>query len=191
MTAHELVDAVRVYRAAGFFAREQGSEAELAARIAEHHESLWGEDLAAVDEPVVRDAMLLAHDRDRVWLEDLEGDALAGNDAYAEAVAAWARISSASLDLADVEETWEAEDGPVTVRVVTGSGEEAVLEPTVDRDWLDLSVLAALNELLARADAPRRFHRLDVDEQTALVCALSESERELIEAQRPLAFELA
>lgn len=184
---NEIAAAVRCYRASGFFASDTGSDEELAAELARAHAATWGDELSEVDDPGLRDVLLLAGDADRVWMEDLECDVAPGAAAYARAIAAWSRISRGALELEDVEETWEGPVGPVDVRVVTPAG-VLMLSPVVKADWLDLSILAGLNAFLEEQGAPRRFASVAVDGQTALVCALGADERKRIEEERPLRF---
>lgn len=186
----EITDALGCFRAAGLFARENRSEEVLAEEIARDHAARWGEELAEVAPAELREALVLAHDRDRVWMEDLERDVAPQTRAYAEAIAEWARISAGALVLAAVGESWDAPLGPVGIRVESARGGTATLEPEARADWLDLSILAGLNSLLEEERSPRRFATVRIDAQTALVCALSAAERSLIEAERPLRFEV-
>lgn len=178
-----LIGAVRDYRAAGFFAEHRASsDEELAGELAGEHGDEWGEELPPPDAPpVLREILILEKDRLRTWWLDPEADAVAGNDSYVTLLDRLGELSGGSFRPEGAEESWGGDPLRPTV-TFSFEGRERELRPEVRGDWIDLRVLAAINQLLA--DDQRRFYTLTPDDQTALVLALTTEERSLIEATR-------
>ena len=75
---------------------------------------------------------------------------------------------------------WAAEDGPVTVAFdLAGAHHE--LQPAYLEDWIDPGILVGINALIA--DSGRRFELYRAFDQTAVVLALTDAEREALEAR--------
>jgi hypothetical protein len=184
----ELVDAVRVYRRAGLFADSARTDEAVAVELAERHEDEWGEPLVPppADRPAqLTDILIMAADPTRVWWDDTEADVVPGNDAYVALVGELAAISGGAFAPVEVVERWDGEDGPVGVSITTSDGRRVEVSPRVDGEWLDVgSVVDGLNRLLPATG--RRFWRADTGDQTALVASLTDTERSIIEAGRPL-----
>lgn len=184
-----LVDAVRAYRAAGFFRRyESLSDDEVADRLQAGHRKQWEEDLGPTpDHPPLAEILVMSKDPERAWWEDTEADVLPGNRVYERVLGRWAEISLNSFRLDRVAERWGSPSGPVIVEVLAGA-ERLELRPRVREDWLDMGILEPVNGLLDRLGSPRRFATLDPGDQTAFVTCLSETERKTIESDRGVPF---
>jgi hypothetical protein len=153
------------------------TDADLGAYVQEELDAEWGE--IPEDDPYI-EVLVAALDRDRVWWRDLEADAFEGNDVYVEVLQEWAQISGGSFKPESIEETWESEDGPVTVRFLDG-GKPVELHPSYDDGWIDPGIVIPINELLA--DSGLRFEFLQAFDQTAFVMALEDREREALLAR--------
>jgi hypothetical protein len=184
-----LIEAIRTYRAAGFFSEyEELSDEELAERLQDEHRARWGEVLSPTpDHPPTAEILVMSKDPRRTWWEDTEADVLPGNQAYERVLEQWAGISLGSFRPDRVAERWSSPSGPVTVEVLAGD-ERLELQPRVREEWLDMGILEPVNETLERLGALRRFATLDPGDQTAFVTSLSDDERQRIESDRGVAF---
>jgi hypothetical protein len=186
-----LVEAIRTYRAAGFFQRYEAlGDEELAARLQAEHREQWREDLGPTPEhPPLAEILVMSKDPERAWWEDTEADVLPGNRVYERVLGQWASISVGSFRPDRIAERWSSPSGPVTVEVLAGA-ERLELRPRVREDWLDMGIIEPLNDMLERLGAPRRFATLDPGDQTAFVTCLSDAERQRIESDRGVRFGL-
>lgn len=175
-----LVESVGVLRRLEFFVGDPRSDEELAAYLAAEHEDLWGEPLDRP--PPELDWQVAAYDESRVWWEDTEAGVLAGNDAYPKVIRAWAAISRGALQPRYVVEEWASEQGPVRVELSLRRGGRHVLRPRVIDDYYDLGILTQINEFLD-PNGPR-FVIVERFDQTAVVLAVTEAERRLLETER-------
>ena len=89
-----------------------------------------------------------ALDQTRVWWGDLEADVANGNDVYASVIEDWAAVSVGAFEPDQIEETWESEAGPVTVRFTLG-GKDVELAPEYLEDWIDPRIISPINERIA------------------------------------------
>lgn len=175
-----LVESVGVLRRLEFFAGDPRSDEELAAYLAAEHEDLWGEPLDRP--PPELDWQVAAYDESREWWKDTEADVLAGNDAYATVIREWAAISRGALQPRYVVEEWASEHGPVRVELSLRGGGRHVLRPRVIDDYYDLGILTQINQLLD-PDGPH-FVVVERFDQTAVVLAVTDAERRLLESER-------
>ena len=166
-------------RSAGLFAdRGDVSDAALAAEVDQHLEALWGDDLAP-DDPM-RDLAVAEQDPARVLWVDLEADVAGGNDVYVATLDQLAGISVGAFDPTGVSETWAGAEGPITVDLDLDSGHRQ-LHPAYYEDWIDPGILVGINEAIA--DSGRRFELVRAFDQTAVILALADPEREALEAR--------
>jgi hypothetical protein len=189
VTGEWLVEALRTYRAAGFFRQYEAlGDEELADRLQAEHREQWGEDLGPIpDHPPLAEILVMSKDPERSWWEDTEADVLPGNRVYERVLEQWAAISLGSFPPDRIAERWSSPSGPVTVEVLAGA-ERLELRPRVREDWLDMGIVEPLNQMLERLGAPRRFATLDPGDQTAFLTCLSEEERRRIESDRGVTF---
>lgn len=178
-SAGTTAERVAALRAIGLFAdRTEMSDEALAGEVDAGIEELWGTDLTA-DDPL-RDLAVAEQDRDRVLWIDLEADVVAENEVYVQTLADLAAISAGAFRPADVAETWAGETGPIAVTFEL-DGEPRTLRPAYIDDWIDPMILVAVNELIA--DSGRRFELYKAFDQTAVVMALTDAEREALESR--------
>ena len=170
---------VAALRDLGLFADREGiGDADLAAEIDEHIEAIWGPELA-VDDPF-RDLAVAEQDAARVLWIDLEADVADRNQIYVSTLEQLQGIGAGAFEASAVEERWESENGPVTVAFDLG-GARHELTPAYLEDWIDPGILTSINTLIA--DSGRRFELYRAFDQTALVMALTDAERQGLEAR--------
>lgn len=165
-------------RAAGLFADSSLDDAELGAEIEEELQDEWGGSLTPSDP--LYELFVAELDRSRVWWRDLEADVFDGNDVYVAVLEELATISLGAFAPASVTESWASEVGPVTVSFEL-DGREHVLEPAYLEDWIDPTILDAINGLIGASG--RRFEILQAFDQTAYVLALAAEERAALETR--------
>lgn len=199
MAAGWMVEAVRYYRGVGFFSQYGALSDEALAEQAEAAvEDEWGDTFTMGQAgPVVVDEWgdtfrlpdhvpfaqltLLRADATRVWWEDTEADVCATNQVYVETLRAWAGISRGAFSPQDVTETWESDEGPITVRF-TLDGVERTLHPECLDDWLDLEILVPLNDWLRHTGYA--FELYEAFDQTAFIVVLTPDEKARLERER-------
>lgn len=87
---------------------------------------------------------------------DLEADVCNGNEAYVQVLQDLARASGGHFNPAQITETWDSDEGPVTVSFVN-TGRRTTFHPEVFDDWLDGSPFAAAKIEMARV-TDEQFH---------------------------------
>lgn len=101
-------------------------------------------------------------------------------DVYVTTLEEWAAISKGAFEPADIHETWDGGEGPVTV-TFTLDGEHVELRPEYLEDWIDPRILTPINERIA--DSGRRFELFQAFDQSAFVMALTDAERNALQAR--------
>ena len=166
-------------RELGLFAdRPDLSNEDISQRVEARLDELYGGELLA-DDPLL-ELIVASLDDGRVWWGDLEADVANGNDVYVTTLAEWAAISKGAFAPEDIRETWDSEKGPVTVAFAL-DGENVELKPEYLEDWIDPRILAPINERIA--DSGRRFELFQAFDQSAFVMALTDRERDALEAR--------
>jgi hypothetical protein len=199
MAANWILEAVRYYRRLGFFSQysdlsdealaeqlEALVEGEWAERFTASQSELriedeWSEMLRSPDDVPYADLTLLRTDGTRVWWEDTEADVCAANRVYTETLRAWAGISRGAFSPQEITETWESEEGPITVRF-TLDGHERVLHPEYADDWLDQRIVVPINRWIRKSGYA--FEMYDAFDQTAFVVVLTPEEKRKLEQER-------
>jgi len=170
---------VAALRAIGLFAdRPDLADAALAAEVEAGITDVWGDTLEPGD-PLL-DLIVAQEDQQRVWWQDLEADVLDGNDVYVETLQGLAAISQGAFEPEGVRESWASGEGPVTVTFSLGEDSQEIT-PAYLEDWIDPGILVRINELIAPAG--RRFELYKAIDQTAFVMALTDAERQGLEAR--------
>jgi hypothetical protein len=178
-TDETTTERVAALRAAGLFADREGvADTDLAAEIDQRLQARWGDDLAP-DDPI-RDLAVAEQDAARVLWIDLEADVVGGNDVYVSTLEQLDGISLGAFEPAGISETWAAEEGPITVAFELGDGRHE-LQPAYLEDWIDPGILVGINALIT--DAGRRFELYRAFDQSAVVLALTDVERQALEAR--------
>jgi hypothetical protein len=166
-------------RAAGLFADRTGvTDDALAAEVDQKLAALWGDDLA-VDDPL-RDVAVAEQDASRVLWIDLEADVVGGNEVYVAILEQLEAIALGAFEPTGVTETWAAEEGPITVAFDLG-GSHHELRPAYLEDWIDPGILVGINARIEGSG--RRFELYRAFDQTALMLALTDPERQALEAR--------
>jgi hypothetical protein len=199
MAAGWIVEAVRYYRGLGFFSEHAALSDEA---LAQHVESLiedewgetftadqsgpmvvdeWGDTLTSPENVRFAELTLLRADSARVWWEDTEADVCAANQVYVETLRAWAGISRGAFSPREITETWESDEGPITVRF-TLDGDERTLHPEYLDDWLDMEILVPLNGWLRHTGYA--FELYEAFDQTAFLVVLTPDEKQRLERER-------
>ena len=180
MNADEAIgERVVALRELGLFAdRPDLSNEDISQRVEARLDELYGGELLA-DDPLL-ELVVASLDDARVWWGDLEADVADGNDVYVTTLEEWAAISKGAFKPADIREIWDGEEGPVTV-TFTLDGDNVELKPEYLEDWIDPRILAPINERIAGSG--RRFELFQAFDQSAFVMALSDRERDALEAR--------
>jgi hypothetical protein len=186
-TAQSLVERVAALRAIGLFAdRAKASDDALVAQIDAAFQARWGvpdpsSGLTPLppDDPFL-DLFVAEQDASRVWWNDLEADVADGNEVYVDTLTGWGAISDGAFSPDAIEETWDGDGGPVTV-TFNREGVTQTLRPAYLEDWIDPGILVPINALIA--DSGRRFELYKAFDQTAFVMAITDVERQALEAR--------
>ena len=166
-------------RELGLFAdRPDLSNEDISQRVEARLDELHGGALLA-DDPLL-ELVVASLDESRVWWGDLEADVGHGSEAYVMTLEQWAAISKGAFAPRDIRETWESEEGPVTVAFAL-DGENVELRPEYLEDWIDPRILTPINERMA--ESGRRFELFQAFDQSAFVMALTDRERDALEAR--------
>jgi hypothetical protein len=166
-------------RSIGLFAEQPDlDDAAVAAEVEAGIVDIWGDSLKP-DDPLL-DLIVAAEDPERVWWQDLEADVADGNDVYVETLQGWAAISQGAFEPTGITEDWASGEGPVSIAFSLG-GEPREITPAYLEDWIDPGILTPINELIAPSG--RRFELYQAFDQTAFVMALTDVERQGLEAR--------
>ena len=166
-------------REIGLFAdRPDVTNEDVVGRVEAQLDEMYGA-TAIADDPFA-DLIVSARDESRVWWGDLEADVDQSNQVYAGTLREWAAISKGAFAPEDIREAWDSGQGPVTV-TFTHAGQPVELKPEYLEDWIDPRILGPINELIAGAG--RQFELFQAVDQTAFLMALTEDEREALEAR--------
>lgn len=177
-----VAERVIALRGIGLFGdRASLDEDALVAEVTAGISDIWGEiETGNTDVLPLLDLIVAEQDQKRVWWRDLEADVADGNDVYAATIEELAAISVGALQVDDIEERWDAPDQAPTIRL-TIDGQGLEIRPTWIEDWIDPSILVALNEAIAGSG--RRFELYKAFDQTAFVMVLTDAERKALESR--------
>jgi hypothetical protein len=137
MTARQVVE---FYQQLGFL------EFDSAENVLAQYQEQWGRPFDPRHS--YNDEMLLGLDKARVAEGDPEADVAPGNIVYCETLAEWSAVSSDVFAPHHIEEHWQSDEGPITVSFFLGD-ERFAIDPFWCDDWLDLTILIPLNQLIA------------------------------------------
>jgi hypothetical protein len=138
-------DAIRYFRAFGFFENYHTADDEVAKAIKSYWQGDWDDFLSGARDPASADQLLLVADTQRVWWQDLEG-VYRGANYYASALSGWAVISRGQFHPEHIQETWLAENSPVQVTFVLNGSQHVILHRS--GDFLDRGILKLINQTL-------------------------------------------
>ena len=175
-----LMKAVRFFRSLDFFAQDASlTEQALANKIDSLHKQQWDSVLDFTDEQA--DLNLLKRDDGRVWWEDMEADVCNENLVYERVLTEWSDISRGACLPLNIKEDWRSDEGPIEVRF-TLNGKQKIVRPTYSDDWLDCSILLAINEWIT--DTGFQFEFPSTFDQTAFIVVLTGDEKRQLIKER-------
>lgn len=170
-------DVLRFARPLGFFEDEEGTDAEVARRLAQEFRTRF--DDGRTRDSVEFEGLILFFDPTRVWYADPECDALPANRQYERWARGISRILRGQVSLKAVRETWG--DGGTEVRVALEleDGRALTLATVGGSGWIDVGCLVdGFNQLL-----PPEGPRLARMPEEAYLLALTPRERAAFEAR--------
>jgi hypothetical protein len=141
----ELIELVRRYRSAGWFAGDVASDEDVARRAREGWWAEWEQevDTAAPDDGI----FICAADPGRAIWFDPEADTCEENATYLSVLDDLAAVTGGALRLVGVSEDWHREPGRVYVAYeVDGVGRELALHQF--DDWVDPKIIEQINRSL-------------------------------------------
>lgn len=190
-TPHEwLVELLHDLREAGLFQdKREMTDEDLATHVEKQLREDWGEEgsVFPIDPTDELSALLVASfDKSRVWYDDLEADVCAENQVYARDLPVWGRISCGAFQPESIVETWEGDEGPITVEFTLDGARHAV-HPAFHDDWEDVEVLGAVNALIK--ESGRQFVAIDTGDQCGAVMAVTPEERKILSGKCGLRIE--
>lgn len=165
-------EVVEIYQALGFFASYQPSA------LLRYYSETWGEPFDPANP--WKDAMLLALDEESTWQGDTERDVCEENQVYVKVLPEWAAISDGTFHPTDIEETWESDEGPVTVSFNHGGRRHTVYPKYLD-DWMDIGILDQINSIVES-----KSYTYILDGNFTLVLFLDEQTRSKLLRERKL-----
>jgi hypothetical protein len=139
-TVDKPIDIVRFYQDLGFFVGVDPT------KIVEWHT----EDYGTPPDPLNPwdDVRLFGYTENDVWIGDPEADVCAENKVYTKILPQLARVSGGAFAPKQIEEHWVTDTGPIEVSFRLNNRRASVY-PAYQDDWIDLSVLKRINQLVA------------------------------------------
>lgn len=131
------------------------------------------------------DFELVAWDSKRVWFQDPDALVLPGNEAYVQAFWELANISRKQFAPTSVEEIWEGNEGPITVRF-HHKRKKYEISPKCQETYFDYGIVGNINELLK--ESRFRFEVCGDILENPIVLLLHEEEKELLRVKRNWTF---
>ncbi len=178
------LQAVRYFRAMGFFARYHDlSDAELVSTLQRRYIDGYGEALN-IDDPWA-DLHLLGDEHTRVWWMDTEADVCRENHVYVESLQEWSAISRGAFHPENIRETWKSDAGPIEV-TFDYQGQPVMLRPAYDGDWMDLHILARINRAITSTGM--QFALYEQFDQTGFILVLTAAEKDRLHNERGWVF---
>jgi hypothetical protein len=139
-------DAIRYFRALGFFASHRDSDDELGESIKSYWRGDWEQLLAGVSDYPSADQLFLAADTKRVWWHDLEG-VYRGANFYVDVLNEWAAISRGLFIPEQIQEVWHGDNGPVDVTFLADGNKHTFVHR--NGDFLEHEILQLINQTLS------------------------------------------
>jgi hypothetical protein len=122
---------------------------------------------------------LAAYDTERVWAGDLEADVCAGNNVYVRLVEDYAQLSMGTLTPFDVTETWQSEEGPVTLTFYS-KGQCFTTELAYYNDWIDGEAFSFLDDAMCTQGFSSEIHaEVDTGQDVFYVRATEEEKNRM------------
>jgi hypothetical protein len=173
------LEAIRYFRAFGFFEDYHISDDELGEAIKLYWQGDWNDFLAGVSESPSADQLLLIADTQRVWWHDLEG-VYRGADYYISALNDWAAISRGQFRPTQIEEGWRSDNSPVEVTFAMNGKRYTFVHRS--GDFLDHGILKLINQALART--PFRYEVANDYGDSNWIVVLEQDEKKRLMVER-------
>jgi hypothetical protein len=126
-------------------------------------------------------ANIALHDSNKAILKDTEADIWKGSNAYVYFLQQLSEISDKKFVPTDINENWEFETGPITVKFKSW-GKQFEFEPEYIDNWIDGRVIEDINNELL--DSKCGFYTIKTDYitgQEILIIFLYEHEKKILE----------
>jgi hypothetical protein len=179
-----VAEAVTFYRAWGFFTKSAAlSNSELADQLFQAWDSEYNDEFnrdISFDKQDI-ELFILRQDETRVWWADTECDVLEGNERYVEALQRWGEISRGAFQPTAVRERWASDEGPIEIEFMLDKQRHRI-QPRYLDDYLDVGILHDINEIIRHTGV--QFAVYEFFDQTAFILALTEREKQLLQAER-------
>jgi len=177
--------AILYFKQFGYFAQySQLNDEEYVSKIKEAIGS--GYLYAEGGEPTHFDLVrLLTQDTRRVWWGDAE--VVDYDTVYTDIVTQWSDISRGAFAPSEIKERWSDDNQSVMLSFMHG-GDIYSIAPKVNLDWLDLSVLNKINNIIS----PSGYCFYVFDEpydQTVIIICLTAEEKDQLEADLGISFQ--
>lgn len=180
----KLRNSIRFFRKIGFFAEDVDiSDSEIIDIINKKHLPLFGEEINPKDP--LSDLLLLSHDHNRVWWKDTEADVLDGNNVYIDFINDLSSISRGIFLPSNVSETWESDEGPITIEFELGE-KKHIIKPKYIYDYIDVEIIKEIN--MYTSSNKYKFEMYRPFDQTAFIVVLSKKEKRLLQRMRGWVF---
>ncbi len=183
-----ILEAVRYFRSLGFFQEfTSQSDEELAITFEQMytHNGTLPREYDPSSNPLA-ELTLLSYDKQRVWWKDSEADVCEENRVYARTLQEWGRISRGEFEPTDIRETWDSDEGPITVEFIH-QNKAFSFQPEFYGDWLDVGTfLPAVNEIIQSQGI--QFEICETYDQTICVIVLTQEEKLKLQTEREWAF---
>jgi hypothetical protein len=135
-------------------------------------------------EKIKDDHRLAVQDTKKFLDIDLEADVCAQNKVYTSLLQDFAKASDGNFAPANIEETWEGEEGPIRLQFQS-NGSIIAFEPEYMDDWIDCRVFDVINGEMEKTTDEKFFLCYGPNEewfgQNAIYIRLTESEKHLLE----------
>lgn len=169
-----LEKAIEIYSSIGLFMGQKAEEViqEFKDHIEEYSD---GEMTMKPDYQVVE---VLNFSKSGVWCGDPERNVGEGNFVYVDLLEEWERISFGAFEPKMIDEEWEAEYGPISLRFEL-NGEKREIHPKYLNDWADLRILNQINQYIVPSG--RQFERAEFGNWAIVLCLKPHEKSLLIE----------
>jgi hypothetical protein len=175
--------ALDYYRELGFFRSTSSSERSSFYELITEFQSSFSRDSSNARE--VDLVFLLTLDRNRVWSNDTE--IVYHDQVYTKVLNEWSNISEGHFNPIAIDEQWSEDSNSVSLSFELG-GELRTIQPSVSGDWLDLSILADINQLIVGTGHQFVLFNEPRDQTTVVAC-ISQATRDKLQHELGISFE--
>ena len=181
-----LVEFVRFFRALHFFEKYASmSDEALANLLAKWYVAAWERPIDLRDRLI--DLRLISSDEARVWWRDLRIEVKEEAKMYVGLLSELSVISRGVFVPTDMDERWDDYRGPIVVSF-SYHGDLLRVYPRFIGDELDIEVVFPISRIIEKTGV--QFFIYKKFDDTALVVALTQQEKQLLEQYRGWQFEV-